>query len=457
MSDVRLNVPPRLIESARAAQYANRESLGSRELEERIKKRTKIKAVQERKKNPLAQQEREGGQLEFERKENYKIWTRRRRPTGNGWLLAPTEGYTGDFIPVEAGGDFEQSTFATSDHKFSKPLLVGIAPAEVGFGFGVFLEEHQFKFELVNNMLLGSNVINVEPYYGVLSGSYLDQYPGSGIDGYSIETSASGSICHSILAYIYDKDSRIVALSEKNDLYQGLYRGPEQKIDYVKANGESVSEINPVLDAGSNGLKEWTLEIILEVPAVPPFLYESSRDPVFFEKDNTTTYESYYSEFNLYGFDTTGYRRSLFEVSYYRELGGYDFGRKVIFAGWYMFGRLTTNSVLTETSGTFHVVLQGKDNQTSLFVNGQKLNTIRFPVLTYLVSGIAIYSHAYQAKTYSEEKWVQRLLISESNNAILSPAPSYSIGFHSLRFTPLAIYNEDGFEPPSRITSLYDT
>lgn len=450
MSDVRLNVPPRLIESARAAQYANRESLGSRELEERIKKRTKIKAVQERKKNPLAQQEREGGQLEFERKENYKIWTRRRRPTGNGWLLAPTEGYTGDFIPVEAGGDFEQSTFATSNHKFSKPLLVGIAPAEVGFGFGVPLEEHQFKFELVNNMLLSPNVINVKPLYEVYSGSYIGQE-------YSVETSVSGSICHGILAYIYDKDSRIVALSEKNDLYQGLYRRPEAKIDYVKANGESVSEINPVLDAGNNGLKEWTLEIILEVPAVPPFLYESTRDAVFFEKDNTTTYESYYSEFNLYGFDTTGHRRLLFEVSYDRELEGYDFGRKVIFAGWYMFGRAATYSVLTETSGTFHVVLQGKDNQTSLFVNGQKLNTIRFPLLTYLVSGIAIYSHAYQAKTHSEEKWVQRLLTYESNNAILSPAPSYSIGFHSLRFTPLAIYNEDGFEPPSRITSLYDT
>lgn len=79
MSNVRLNVPPRLIESARAAQYANRENLGSRELKKKINKRAKIKAVQERKKNPLAQQEREGGQLEFQRTPLQRIWTRRRR------------------------------------------------------------------------------------------------------------------------------------------------------------------------------------------------------------------------------------------------------------------------------------------------------------------------------------------------------------------------------------------
>ena len=93
MTDVRINVPPRLIESARAAQYANRAKQGNKELQEKIKRKIKLKAEQQQARQDPLGQKREGGQLEFEREKGQKIWTRRRLPSV-GWLLVPTEDFS---------------------------------------------------------------------------------------------------------------------------------------------------------------------------------------------------------------------------------------------------------------------------------------------------------------------------------------------------------------------------
>lgn len=76
---VDLRVPPRLIETARAAQYANREALGARELERKIKGRAQRQVAAVKRADPI-RNGLEGGQLEFSRPEIYPIRTGRRKP-----------------------------------------------------------------------------------------------------------------------------------------------------------------------------------------------------------------------------------------------------------------------------------------------------------------------------------------------------------------------------------------
>ena len=76
---VDLRVPPRLIESARAAQYANREVLGARSLERQIKAKVKQRQEASERANPLQSGQREGGVLEFQQAPLQRIWRRPRR------------------------------------------------------------------------------------------------------------------------------------------------------------------------------------------------------------------------------------------------------------------------------------------------------------------------------------------------------------------------------------------
>lgn len=79
-----LNLPPRLIESARAAQYTNREVLGARALEQRIKAKARRRQEAAIRANPrlITPQQREGGQLEFQQAPLQRIWRRPRRREG---------------------------------------------------------------------------------------------------------------------------------------------------------------------------------------------------------------------------------------------------------------------------------------------------------------------------------------------------------------------------------------
>ncbi|MBU6250969.1 MAG: hypothetical protein KGO47_07385 [Cyanobacteria bacterium REEB417] len=77
-SRVNLNLPPWLIESARAAQYANREALGARSLEAQIKAKVKQRKEAEERAKPLQTRQREGGLLEFQREPTQRIWRRPR-------------------------------------------------------------------------------------------------------------------------------------------------------------------------------------------------------------------------------------------------------------------------------------------------------------------------------------------------------------------------------------------
>lgn len=115
MSNVRLKLPPKLIESARASQYANRERQGVRETEVKLKKRAKRQAEEEVRKRQLDKDKqpdgrRVGGQLEHEKREWYKIWTRRRK-RGVGYLLVPDTAPEDKYIALITGDDFDNSAY----------------------------------------------------------------------------------------------------------------------------------------------------------------------------------------------------------------------------------------------------------------------------------------------------------------------------------------------------------
>ena len=89
---VRLNVPPRLIESARAAQYANREAQGARELARRIESKVRQQRQAAKRAQPQAQTfDGQGAVFDAPAlKRVPRIW-RKRRPLvggrhGVGWL-----------------------------------------------------------------------------------------------------------------------------------------------------------------------------------------------------------------------------------------------------------------------------------------------------------------------------------------------------------------------------------
>ncbi|MFN9913100.1 MAG: hypothetical protein ACK53L_10970, partial [Pirellulaceae bacterium] len=70
-----------------------------KETEVKLKKRAKRQAEEEVKKKQLDKDKqpdgrRVGGQLEHEKREQYKIWTRRRKRGGNGFILVPGGQYT---------------------------------------------------------------------------------------------------------------------------------------------------------------------------------------------------------------------------------------------------------------------------------------------------------------------------------------------------------------------------
>lgn len=104
-SRVTVRIPPELIESARAVQYANRRRLAARELEVEIIKTVKQRVDSAKRAEPLPD-DLVGGQLEFTKRKKRKIEVRRRR-SRLGFLLIPSADYDSQLrLPVltEYGG-----------------------------------------------------------------------------------------------------------------------------------------------------------------------------------------------------------------------------------------------------------------------------------------------------------------------------------------------------------------
>ena len=88
---VNINIPPRLIESARAAQYANREALDGRVLSDKIKAKAKTQHTANAATRELAA--RATGELpDFRSPDYWRIW-RRRKKSGAGLVLNKLDPY----------------------------------------------------------------------------------------------------------------------------------------------------------------------------------------------------------------------------------------------------------------------------------------------------------------------------------------------------------------------------
>lgn len=121
-SKVRISLPPKLIEDARAAQYANRQRLSARVLETKLgdKIEKRIKLTQE---SELSPEKLIGGTLEFQEKKQYKIRTKR-RSLRRGFLLVPDRDYDSEgklYVRSEDGAVQYATTFDPYDN--NQPTL----------------------------------------------------------------------------------------------------------------------------------------------------------------------------------------------------------------------------------------------------------------------------------------------------------------------------------------------
>lgn len=114
MTNVKVNPSSRLIDSARAAQYANRDKLDRRDVANRAQEKVQTDVTREVKKSdPMATKKGpEGGQLEFETRRKPKLWTTKRRsPEGDGFLLVPNSPADGEFIGLLTGSRWSMAKY----------------------------------------------------------------------------------------------------------------------------------------------------------------------------------------------------------------------------------------------------------------------------------------------------------------------------------------------------------
>jgi hypothetical protein len=123
--NVNLNIPPRLIESARAAQYANREALDSRVLSEKIKAKVKARHAAVLRQQPVTP-DRAGGLLETGDPLKWRIWRKRR---AGRRVVYTIEGQRTFYATPPKGFDDKITIYAEWDTQPRRPIF------EVGGGY----------------------------------------------------------------------------------------------------------------------------------------------------------------------------------------------------------------------------------------------------------------------------------------------------------------------------------
>ena len=130
-SRVTVRIPPELIESARAVQYANRRRLAARELEVGIVTTVKQRVDSAKRAEPLPD-DLVGGQLEFTKRKKRKIEVRRRMRR-LGFLLIPSADYDSQLrLPVltEYGGqEYAITRYARPFELINGKLITKAHPA----------------------------------------------------------------------------------------------------------------------------------------------------------------------------------------------------------------------------------------------------------------------------------------------------------------------------------------
>jgi hypothetical protein len=141
-SRLTVRIPPELIESARAVQYANRRRLAARDLQAEIIETVKQRVDSARRAEPLPD-DLVGGQLEFTKRKKRKIEVRRRRPR-LGFLLIPSADYDNQLrLPVLT--EYGEQQYAVTSSSAGQPI----------------------PFELVNGKLMAkTHPITVTPNEG---------------------------------------------------------------------------------------------------------------------------------------------------------------------------------------------------------------------------------------------------------------------------------------------------
>lgn len=136
-SRVTVRIPPELIESARAVQYANRRRLAARDLEAEIITTVKQRVDSAKRAEPLPD-DLVGGQLEFTKRKKRKIEVRRRMRR-LGFLLIPSADYDSQLrLPVltEYGGQEYAITINARPFELINSKLIAKAHPAVSDAIG---------------------------------------------------------------------------------------------------------------------------------------------------------------------------------------------------------------------------------------------------------------------------------------------------------------------------------
>lgn len=463
MTNVKVNLPPRLIDSARAAQYANREKQGFKDLQKRFDIKARAKAKEELEKEKIIKKGEDlssagkkiGGQLEHDAKrERYKIWTRRRCcGGGSGFILVPHEQYSDDKLAVIAELDQDTVAFTKDDLPIHTPLD--------------FMPKKKFKIASNTSGLPGASTnLMLEP--DVSSGEYSF-------------TENRGSEENPEITTHTRKGSAYLSTLQHYSITQGPvinFDGPNEK--YITASGQVSFE-----EAEFNWTPDKTKQVTYEF-----FLYLESGtrqgdyrtdsftgpfDPIYqpgIVSLNPLRYtRSYYNEMNIrirQGARFFDYYE--FQIRNHRQLSPSDLWVNITedyYISAFDFVSFQPNAPGSVTPGRHHIALvydfaDGSSTQIvrRTYLDGVLKNTFnvassssldyRDLMISYAGYEVAVeYNGDYKRDAFNRWYW-------DLESVVTTYSPNVpKIWLQSFRFTPQALYKEN-FTPPTTISDLSD-
>lgn len=458
MSNVRLKLPPKLIESARASQYANRERQGVRETEVKLKKKAKRQAEEEVKKKQLDKDKqpdgrRVGGQLEHEKREQYKIWTRRRKRSGVGFILVPSGQYTDNKLLLEAELDQDTIAFTRDDLPIHTPLD--------------FMPKKKFSITSNTSGLSGVNTnLMLEP--GVSSGEYsFTENRGSEENPEITTYTRKGSAYLSTLSHYSITQGPVTAFDDANQKYitaNAQIPFSEAEFNWTADKTKQVTyEFILYLESGTRQ-GETRINSFLIPPGGPPE-NSGSLDPLLYTR-------SYYNEMSIRiqqgagAFDYYEFQIRNHSVQY-SNTSPSPYNWFNITENYFISAFDSPPSAGSVPPGRHHIALvydfaEGSSTQIvrRTYLDGVLKNTfsgasnlnrgyrdLRISCVGYEI--VVDYNGDFKQDIFG--RWYYDL---ESVVTTYSPNVP-KIWLQSFRFTPQALYKED-FTPPTTISDLAD-
>jgi hypothetical protein len=428
-----------------------------KETEVKLKKRAKRQAEEEVKKKQLDKDKqpdgrRVGGQLEHEKREQYKIWTRRRKRGGNGFILVPGGQYTDNKLLLEA--ELDQDTIAfTGDN-----LIVPFAP--------YFMPNKKFNI-----------TSNTSGLTGITTNLMLEPGVSSGEDNFTENRGSEES--PEIIPYTYKGSAYLSALSHYS-ITQGPVTGYDGETDkYITASTQIPFE-EAVFNWTADKTTQVTYEFILYLESgtregetrIESFPIPPDENPADSGSIDPKVYErSYFNEmrikifqgqgsFDYFEFQIRNHIKTSPFLNYFNINENYfiDVFDSPPSTGSVPPGRhhiaVVYEPVEGSTQAVRRIYLNGKLKKTftSTFNSNKAYHGV-----TITHSGYeTVFEENGEFKKTPGNSLTPGRWYWDAESVVVTYSPNVpKIWLQSLRFTPQALYKED-FTPPTTITDLAD-